>query len=215
MAAGEQRWRELAARIVTDAGFDLEDFAVVNAGRRRLVRVIIDADEGVGLDAAATVSRELSAALDADDESSSDDSAPYTLEVTSPGIGRPLTAPRHFHRARGRLVAITTTGGESLTARVLGITETGVDLLSGKSGTDQQQLPFDEIAKARVEVDFSGPSKAVAALLAADPRSAGVAAPGQGDDDDLSDDGDTEDEYTEDSEDTDVEIPADMQEERP
>ncbi|MDQ2848287.1 MAG: ribosome maturation factor RimP [Actinomycetota bacterium] len=216
MAAGEQRWRELAARIVTDAGFDLEDFSVVNAGRRRVVRVIIDADHGVGLDAAAAVSRDLSAAFDADDESTPGASTPYTLEVTSPGIGRPLTVPRHFHRARGRLVAITTTGGESLTARVLGITEAGVDLLGGQSGTDQWQLPFEEIAKARVEVDFSGPSKAVAALLAADPRSADVvtAEPSQDDDSDVDDtDDDTDDAEDENTKDSDTDIRT--QEERP
>lgn len=199
MAAGEQRWRELANRIVTAAGFDLEDFAVVNAGRRRLIRVIIDADHGVGLDAMAAVSRDLSAAFDADDESAgAADSTPYTLEVSSPGIGRPLSEPRHFHRARGRLVAITTTAGEALTARVLGITDTGVDLLDGKAGTELRQLPFGEIARAKVEVDFSGPTKAVAALLAADPRSADMAAAEQHD---IADD--------------DAETPTDTHEERP
>ncbi len=216
MAAGEQRWRELAARIVTGAGFDLEDFAVQDAGRRRVVRVVIDADDGVGLDAAAGVSRELSAAFDADDESTTGDSTPYTLEVTSPGIGRPLTAPRHFHRARGRLIAITTTGGESLIARVLGITEAGVDLLGGTSGTDHRQLPFVDIAKARVEVDFSGPSKAVVALLAADPRSADVAT-AEPSEDDESDSGHTEgnDAERENIDDGYADIRTDRREERP
>jgi len=178
MAAGEQRWRELADRIAREAGFDLEDFAVVNAGRRRMVRVIIDSDDGVALDAAAEVSRQLSAEFDADEEHGEAGlgAAPYTLEVTSPGIGRPLTEPRHFRRATGRLVAVTTAGDEQVTGRVLGITDAGVDLLAGKAGTETRRLSFDEITRAKVEVDFSGPSAAVAELLAADPRSAAFAA---------------------------------------
>jgi len=177
MAAGEQRWRELADRIATEAGFDLEDLAVVAAGRRRLVRVIIDADDGVSLDAAADLSRRLSEAFDAAEQDGEPlGAAPYTLEVTSPGIGRPLTEPRHFRRAVGRLITVTTTENETVTARVLGLTESGVDLLSGRDGTQLRQLRFTEIAKAKVEVDFSGPSEAVAALLAADPRSAAFAA---------------------------------------
>lgn len=179
MAAGEQRWRELAGTIAGEHGFDLEEFTVVNAGRRRLVRVIIDSDHGVALDDAAEVSRRLSEAFDADEEAGGGavGSVPYTLEVTSPGIGRPLTEPRHFHRARTRLVAASTTDGGTVTGRVVGITDTGVDLLAGKSGTDPVHLPFDEITKARVEVDFSGPSAAVTSLLAADPRSADLVAP--------------------------------------
>ncbi|NNG34234.1 ribosome maturation factor RimP [Nakamurella aerolata] len=184
MATGEQRWREIAERVANEAGFDLEDFSVVNAGRRRMVRVIIDADDGVDLDQAATVSRRLSAAFDADEEHQSGapvGSQAYTLEVTSPGIGRPLTEPRHFHRARGRLVTLNRTDGSSLSARVVGIDADGVDLLGGKSGTDPVTVPFADIAKARVEVDFSGPSAAVLAALAADPRSADVAAKAGGD----------------------------------
>ena len=176
MAAGEQRWRELADRIATEAGFDLEDLAVVAAGRRRLVRVIIDADDGVSLDAAADLSRRLSEAFDAAEQDGEPlGAAPYTLEVTSPGIGRPLTEPRHFRRAVGRLITVTTTENETVTARVLGLTESGVDLLTGRDGTQLRQLRFTEIAKAKVEVDFSGPSEAVIALLAADPRSAAFA----------------------------------------
>lgn len=176
MAAGEQRWRELADRIATEAGFDLEDLAVVAAGRRRLVRVIIDADDGVSLDAAADLSCRLSEAFDAAEQDGEPlGAAPYTLEVTSPGIGRPLTEPRHFRRAVGRLITVTTTENETMTARVLGPTESGVDLLTGRDWTELRQLQFTEIAKAKVEVDFSGPSEAVIALLAADPRSAAFA----------------------------------------
>lgn len=177
MASGEQRWRELAERVAGDAGFDLEEFSVVTAGRRRVVRVVVDSDTGVALDAAAELSRALSEQFDAAEENGQSlGSAPYTLEVTSPGIGRPLTQPRHFRRARARLLSLTKVDGQTLSVRVLGTTDDGVDLLGGKSGTDPLHLRFDEIAKARVEVEFGAPSAAVAALLAADPRTADVLA---------------------------------------
>ncbi|WP_211229275.1 ribosome maturation factor RimP [Nakamurella lactea] len=198
MAAGEQRWRELANRIAGEKGFDLEDFAVVSAGRRRLVKVVIDSDTGVALDDAAEVSRRLSEEFDADEAAGPDAAGavgalPYTLEVTSPGVGRPLTQPRHFRRAGTRLITATTVDGRTVTGRVVGITDGGVDLLTGKSGIEPLTLPFDEIAKARVEVDFSGPSAAVRAALAADPRSSALLSDGtdnDGTDDDFGDDDD-------------------------
>ncbi len=88
-------------------------------------------------------------------------SAPYTLEVTSPGIGRPLTLPRHFRRARTRLVALVTTDGRSITGHVLGVTDDAVQLvLSGRKGLTEVEVPFADIARAKVEVEFSPPSAA-------------------------------------------------------
>ena len=176
MSSGEHGWREVAQRVAGEAGYDLEDFAVVAAGRRRVVRVVVDSDDGVALDAAAEISRALSAAFDELDAAQGDTEPPYTLEVTSPGIGRPLTEPRHFRRARGRLLAVTLTDGTSVQARVLGTTDTGVDVLGGRTGTEPAHLPFDRIGRAKVEVEFSPPSAAVTALLAADPRTAEFAA---------------------------------------
>ena len=72
------------------------------AGRRSVVRVVVDRDGGVDLDAVAEVSRAVSEALDGADDLGS---SPYVLEVTSPGVDRPLTAPRHWRRNAGRLVA--------------------------------------------------------------------------------------------------------------
>ncbi|HEY5117186.1 MAG TPA: ribosome maturation factor RimP, partial [Nakamurella sp.] len=127
-------------------------------------RVVIDGDDGVSLDDAANVSRAISEALDADQDDPMG-SAPYALEVTSLGIGRPLTLPRHFRRARTRLLAITTTDGLALTGHLLEATDTGVVLLTGKSGTDRVDVPFDTIAKAKVEVEFGRPSATVCELL--------------------------------------------------
>ena len=93
--------------IVRAAGMDLESVRVGSAGRRRLLRVIVDADGGVSLDDIALVSREVSARLDA---TGAMGEAPYTLEVSSPGVDRPLTLPRHWRRAVGRLVRVPLAG---------------------------------------------------------------------------------------------------------
>jgi len=163
-SSGERRLRAVVEQITARAGFDLEELTVQAAGRRRIVRVVIDGDDGVSLDDAANVSRAISEALDADQDDPMG-SAPYALEVTSLGIGRPLTLPRHFRRARTRLLAITTTDGLALTGHLLEATDTGVVLLTGKSGTDRVDVPFDTIAKAKVEVEFGRPSATVRELL--------------------------------------------------
>ena len=100
--------------VVTTQGLDLEDVVVTPAGRRRLLRVVVDRDGGLSLDAVAAVSTAVSAALD---DSDAMGGAPYVLEVTSPGIDRPLTEPRHWRRNRTRLVTVTTAEGTSLTGR--------------------------------------------------------------------------------------------------
>jgi ribosome maturation factor RimP len=194
MASADERWRDEAERVVTAAGFDLEDFSVVSAGRRRLVRVVVDSDSGVGLDVAAELSRALSAAYDDLDEAQGGTAPAYTLEVTSPGIGRPLTAPRHFQRARGRLVSLTRADGRAEQVRVLGVTDDGVDVLTGPAGTTRGHIAFDDISKAKVEVEFAAPPAAVTALLAADPRTAAVVSRAEADAEALesSESGDTE-----------------------
>src|SRR5215831_16327025 len=97
--------------VITAAGLDLEAVRVSPAGRRRLLRLVVDADGGVGLDRIADVSREVSARLDG---SGAMGEVPYTLEVSSPGVDRPLTERRHWRRAEGRLVSVplTAAGGD-------------------------------------------------------------------------------------------------------
>jgi len=93
----------VAEPVVRALGMDLESVKVSVAGRRRLLRVVVDSDRGVSLDDAALASRELSVKLDASDVMGE---MPYTLEVSSPGVDRPLTQPRHWQRAVGRLVRV-------------------------------------------------------------------------------------------------------------
>ncbi|SDP41996.1 ribosome maturation factor RimP [Nakamurella panacisegetis] len=166
MASADQaKLREVVDAVAAKAGYDVEEMTVVAAGRRRLLRVVIDSDSGVDLDDAAGVSRDISARLDELDAADPMGAMAYTLEVTSPGIGRPLTLPRHFRRARGRLLALTRTDGTSMTARVLRAGDTELELLTGRSGLEPLTLSYGTIAKARVEVEFSAPSVAVLARL--------------------------------------------------
>ncbi len=162
---GESLLPDVVAAVVRRNGFDLEDLAVRDAGRRQLVRVVIDRDAGVDLDAAAGVSREISDALD----EGGDDvlgGRPYTLEVTSPGIGRPLSLPRHFRRATGRLVSLTLAHGDPLRARILRLADRRLEVLTGADGLTRQTIDLADIVRAKVEVEFSEPSAEVSALVA-------------------------------------------------
>ena len=166
----ESRLQAVVSEVTTAAGYDLEELVVRAAGRRRVVRVIIDRDGGVTLDAAAEISRAISERLDDTGDDDPTGNAPYTLEVTSPGVGRPLTLPRHFRRARTRLVVLTSMDGKDVTGHVLGITDSGVKLVqSTRKGISQIEVPFTEIDRARVEVEFSRPPAAVLAMLGVDP----------------------------------------------
>jgi ribosome maturation factor RimP len=160
--------RAVIEPLVTDAGFDLEELSVTPTGRRRLVRIIIDGDAGVDLDAAADLSTAVSACLDAGPADDVFGDAAYTLEVTSPGIGRPLTLPRHFRRATGRLLHITAIDGSSSTGRVRRLDGDTLVLLGGPTGLQESTIELQEIRKAVVEVEFSPVPAAVAAVLAGD-----------------------------------------------
>jgi ribosome maturation factor RimP len=142
-AASHTRIRELVEPVVVAAGYDLEDLEVSRAGRRSVVRVIVDRDGGVDLDAVAEVSREISGVLDAADPLGAQ---PYVLEVTSRGVDRPLTEPRHWRRNTGRLV---TTG--DITGRISEVTDDGVTLDVDGARRD---VAFADLADGRVVVEF-------------------------------------------------------------
>ena len=149
------RLRTLLEPLATGAGLDLEEIAVTPAGKRRLLRVVVDSDSGVQLDAVAELSRRISEVLD---ESDVMGGAPYVLEVTSPGTDRPLTEPRHFARNRGRLVKAQLAAGGDLVARILEVDDEGLDVevpgVKGRKPT-ARRLSFAEITRARVELEFS------------------------------------------------------------
>jgi ribosome maturation factor RimP len=145
----------LLAPVVTGAGLDLEDVTISAAGRRRVLRVVVDRDGGVDLDTVAEVSRAISAVLDRDGGLGE---IPYTLEVTSPGVGRPLTEPRHYRRALGRLVRVDTTDGRVLTGRIRSVHDDGIVLdVQGQ----EHELRWAALRTGHIEVEFSRPASDV------------------------------------------------------
>jgi ribosome maturation factor RimP len=152
MASGQRdRLAALIRPAVTAAGYDLEELEVTPAGRRRVVRVVVDADGGVSLDDVAEVSHAVSEVLDQHDDLLG--SAPYVLEVTSPGVDRPLTEPRHWRRAAGRLVSVPV-GGRPVEGRVLGADEAGVEL---EVAGDRRRHAYEELGRGRVQVELAAP----------------------------------------------------------
>ena len=170
--------------IVRAAGLDLESVKIGRAGRRRLLRVIVDADGGVSLDDIALVSREASIRLDA---TGAMGEAPYTLEVSSPGVDRPLTQARHWRRAMGRLVRVPLAGpagpgprdgarAAPVEGRVIAAGDNGVIL-----EVDGEHLEFGyaELGPGRVQVEFGRPAaepggtEAARAGAATGPRTGG------------------------------------------
>jgi ribosome maturation factor RimP len=148
-AVSKQRVRDALLPVVGDAGFDLEDVTVTAAGRRSVVRVIVDRDGGLDLDAVAEISRLVSDVLDADDVTGS---APFTLEVTSPGVDRPLTEPRHWRRNAGRLVQASVVGQGSVTGRVLTADDTAVTLDVDGS---ERVIGYADLGAGKVQVEFN------------------------------------------------------------
>ena len=154
-----ERLRGLLEPLVSAAGLDLEEIEVSRAGKRRVLRIIVDSDEGVELDACAELSRAISEKLDETDAMGEGE---YVLEVSSPGADRPLTEHRHYVRAIGRLVKLQLHEGGELVARILAVDDEGLDLevpgVKGRKPT-ARRVAFAEIAKARVEIEFNRKDK--------------------------------------------------------
>jgi ribosome maturation factor RimP len=139
------------------AGFEIEDVVIDARTRPPRILVIADGDNGLDLDTAATLSRSASALLDGLD--TIDDH--YVLEVSSPGVDRPLTSAKHFRRARGRKIDVVLSDGSKLTGRVGETTDEAVALVV-RAGRDWsvREIPLGDIAKAVVQVEFSPPNQA-------------------------------------------------------
>lgn len=161
----------LLAPAVNAAGFDLEETDVRPAGRRRLVKIVVDGDDGVSLDDIARLSETVSRLLD---ESDAMGTSPYVLEVTSPGVDRPLTEPRHWRRAVGRLVVAPLTDGSRIEGRVAAADDEAVEIdvvqkrrSKGAGGggrsagskntgpeTVRHRFGLGELGRGRVQVEF-------------------------------------------------------------
>jgi ribosome maturation factor RimP len=145
------------------AGYEIEDVVIDSRTQPPRITVIADGDTALDLDTVATLSRSASALLD--DLDGLDDR--YVLEVSSPGVERPLTTEKHFRRARGRKVELALSGGSQLTGRV-GETRDGAVSLVVRDGKKWaiREIPLTDVAKAIVQVEFSSPSEAEVALAA-------------------------------------------------
>jgi ribosome maturation factor RimP len=130
-------------------GLDLEAVELTPAGKRRVLRVAVDQDGGVTLDEIAEATRAVSGLLDDSDLMGE---TTYTLEVTSRGVDRPLTEPRHWRRNRDRLVKVSLRDGTQLTGRVTDSDDTGVTLDVDGS---PRRLAYDAVGNALVQVEFN------------------------------------------------------------
>ncbi|HVD52798.1 MAG TPA: ribosome maturation factor RimP [Propionibacteriaceae bacterium] len=144
--------------IFAQFGLELEAVEIIPAGKRRLLRVVVDGDgpEGTGplLDDIAEASKAASAALDSADVAGN---AAYTLEVTSRGVSRPLELPRHWRRNTGRVVVVRLSEGDTITGRIVSNTDDGVRL--NVDGEDRQ-VPFADVDRALVQVELNRPKAA-------------------------------------------------------
>jgi ribosome maturation factor RimP len=185
LTALREKLAELVEPVLTKAGYELEELAVKQVGRRYLLRITVDGDRGVNLDTIADLSRAVADALDAAEEAG-EEIVPgeYQLEVSSPGVDRPLTQPRHWRRATGRLVAVTVhpegapaaagaqpatatgtpgkkAGAKQVTGRVVAVDETTVTLeiaekkSARKSVPSTQTFALAELGPGRVQIEFN------------------------------------------------------------
>ncbi|GAC1611558.1 MAG: ribosome maturation factor RimP [Mycobacteriales bacterium] len=153
MTVSAARLTALLTPLIETTGGTLEDVEISRAGSRSVVRVLVDRDGGVSLDDVADVSRVISEALDELDEAEPTAlGASYVLEVSSPGVERPLTAPRHWRRNISRLVTVVLRDTSTVTGRVRAVENE--ELVLEVDG-QQQVLPFAEVVRGAVQVEFS------------------------------------------------------------
>ncbi len=138
--------------VVIDAGFFLEEVTLTTAGNRRLVTCIVDGEKSLNMDEVTLISREISNLLE---DAPFMGETPFTLEVTSPGVDRPLTLPRHWRKNVTRLVRITQTNGEVVTGRITSSDENAVTLAIEGKVSKEVVVVFADVKKAIVEIEFN------------------------------------------------------------
>jgi len=144
---------ELITPVLQQAGFFLEDVNIVSPGQHRIVTVIVDGESGLNLDQVTVASKLVSELLDA---ATFMGETPFTLEVTSPGIDRPLTLPRHFAKNVDRLLKVTKTDGITVTGRILSNTESDVTLsTTEKKDVKKVVVALTDIKRATVEIEYN------------------------------------------------------------
>ena len=138
---------EISAAItpaLSDLGFYLEDITITSAGRRSMLTVIVDSDTHLSLDQVTVATKAISEIVE---NIQSLGQTPFTLEVTSPGLDRPLTKPRHWRKNIDRLVKIVLLDGKEVKGRVKDATEISATV-------DEQVVKFSDIKRATLEIEF-------------------------------------------------------------
>lgn len=143
------RLETLVNDCVSALGLDVEAVELSSGGRRRVLRIALDADGGIGIDNITEATRALNEALDASDVMGAE---PYTLEVTSRGVERPLTLPRHWRRNAGRLVRVTLQDDTMLDGRIGDCDDSGVQLTTKK---DTTRIEYDQVVTALVQTELN------------------------------------------------------------
>ncbi len=144
---------ELITPALQEAGYYLEDINVVSPGNHRIVTVIVDGEAALNLDQVTVASKLVSELVD---EAPFMGETPFTLEVTSPGIDRPLTLPRHFTKNVTRLLKVTQNDGVVVTGRITSNTELDVTLsVVEKKVTKDVTILLADIKRAVVEIEFN------------------------------------------------------------
>ena len=139
----------LVETTVSSLGLDLEALELTPAGRKRVLLVAVDRDGGVGIDDITDATRALSEVLDSTEIMGEQ---PYTLEVTSRGVDRPLTHPRHWRRNEGRLVRLRFADDDaSVDGRIGASDDTGVDIV----GRTTTRYAYTDITSALVQVELN------------------------------------------------------------
>ncbi|THJ68012.1 ribosome maturation factor RimP [Arthrobacter echini] len=164
LRAEAERLRTRLQPVVDQHHLYLEDVDIKQAGSHRTVHVVVDLPEdatgSMGLDVISAISTDLSVVMDEDPEN---DDRPYSLEISSPGVSRPLTEPRHWRRNVGRMIEVKQVGGDVVLGRLENVTDAGVRLLPQlpvRKGTKPKQgepltLDFSRISKGVVQVEFA------------------------------------------------------------
>jgi ribosome maturation factor RimP len=125
-------------------GFYLEDVTITSAGRRSMLTIIVDGDTHLSLDQVTSATKAISEIVES---LQSLGDTPFTLEVTSPGLDRPLTKPRHWRKNIDRLVKVVLLDGKEIKGRIKATSEDGATV-------DQSEINFTEIKRASLEVEF-------------------------------------------------------------
>jgi ribosome maturation factor RimP len=144
---------DLISPAVTEAGFFLEEVLIASPGSHRIVTCVVDGPTPLNLDQVTVASRVISELLDAAEFMGE---TPFTLEVTSPGVDRPLTQPRHWTKNLTRLIKVTLSDGASITGRLTEFDEVNAKLVENIKGRIKEHtVAFADIKRAVVEIEFN------------------------------------------------------------